>query len=109
MKSYLNGILTGVLFTILAFILIGANKNRSNEILKLIIEDQKNDMLVKEQVELNESAIKRNQEMIETKFRNIYRYLGETAGDFFLMLISVPKKISCEPELVFLRGLKSKS
>ena len=40
MKSYLNGILTGVLFTILAFILIGANKNRSNEILKLIIEDR---------------------------------------------------------------------
>ena len=82
MKSYLNGILTGVLFTILAFILIGANKNRSNEILKLIIEDQKNDMLVKEQVELNESAIKRNQEMIETKFRNIYRYFGENCPCF---------------------------
>ena len=52
------------------------------EILKLIIEDQKNDMLVKEQVELNESAIKRNQEMIETKFRNIYRYLGENCPCF---------------------------
>ena len=61
---------------------MGAQKNRSNTILEMIIEDQKDDLQIKAKVMENQSAIKKNQIMIEKKFRNIYRYLGENCPCF---------------------------
>tara|TARA_B100001996_G_scaffold190883_1_gene146000 strand:+ start:346 stop:615 length:270 start_codon:yes stop_codon:yes gene_type:complete len=82
MRSYIQGIFTGMAISVSVFLLMGAQKNRSNTILEMIIEDQKDDLRIKAKVIDNQSAIKKNQIMIEQKFRNIYRYLGENCPCF---------------------------
>ena len=82
MRSYIQGIITGMAISVSVFLLMGAQKNRSNTILEMIIEDQKDDLQIKAKVMENQSAIKKNQIMIEKKFRNIYRYLGENCPCF---------------------------
>ncbi len=82
MRSYIQGIFTGMAISVSVFLLMGAQKNRSNTILEMIIEDQKDDLQIKAKVIDNQSAIKKNQIMIEQKFRNIYRYLGENCPCF---------------------------
>ncbi len=82
MRSYIQGIITGMAISVSVFLLMGAQKNRSNTILEMIIEDQKDDLQIKAKVMENQSAIKKNQVMIEEKFRNIYRYLGENCPCF---------------------------
>ena len=82
MRSYIQGIFTGMAISVSVFLLMGAQKNRSNTILEMIIEDQKDDLQIKAKVIDNQSAIKKNQIMIEQKFRNIYRYLGENCPFF---------------------------
>tara|TARA_B100000676_G_C17231075_1_gene413939 strand:- start:194 stop:463 length:270 start_codon:yes stop_codon:yes gene_type:complete len=77
MKLYVQGVITGIFVAVSLFVLMGAQKNRSNTILEMIIEDQKDDLIIKEQVIQNEIGIKKNEKMIETKFRDLYRYLGE--------------------------------
>jgi len=82
MRSYIQGIFTGMAISVSVFLLMGAQKNRSNTILEMIIEDQKDDLQIKAKVIDNQLAIKKNQIMIEQKFRNIYRYLGENCPCF---------------------------
>ena len=82
MKSYFQGIITGIAISISILLLTGAQKDRSSTILEMIIEDQKADLLVKNQVFENRSNIKKNHNIIDEKFRNIYRYLGENCPCF---------------------------
>ena len=82
MRSYLQGILTGIAISISILLLIGAQKDRSSIILEMIIEDQKADLILKNQVTENKSKINRAHKMIDEKFRNIYRYLGENCPCF---------------------------
>ncbi len=82
MRSYIQGIFTGMAILVSVFLLMGAQKNRTNTILEMIIEDQKNDLQVKEQVIKNQSQIKKNQMIIEKKFKDMYRYLGENCPCF---------------------------
>ena len=77
MTSYFQGILTGIAISISILILIGAQKDRSSTILEMIIEDQQADLILKNQVAENKSNIISNHKMVDEKFRNIYRYLGE--------------------------------
>ena len=82
MRSYLQGILTGIAISISILLLIGAQKDRSSIILEMIIEDQKADLILKNQVTENKSKINSAYKMIDEKFRNIYRYLGENCPCF---------------------------
>jgi hypothetical protein len=82
MKSYFQGIITGIAISISILLLTGAQKDRSSTILEMIIEDQKADLLVKNQVFENRLNIKKNHNIIDEKFRNIYRYLGENCPCF---------------------------
>tara|TARA_B100001250_G_scaffold390095_1_gene389758 strand:- start:152 stop:421 length:270 start_codon:yes stop_codon:yes gene_type:complete len=82
MKSYVQGIFTGVAISISVLLIMGAQKNHSNIILEMIIEDQKEDIQIKEQVKKNRIKIKNNHMMIDEKFRTIYRYLGENCPCF---------------------------
>ena len=82
MRSYIQGIFTGVAISISLLLLMGAQKNRSNTILEMIIEDQKADLILKNQVTENKSKINSAHKMMDEKFRNIYRYLGENCPCF---------------------------
>ena len=82
MRSYLQGILTGIAISISILLLIGAQKDRSSIILEMIIEDQKADLILKNQVMENKSKINSAHKMMDEKFRNIYRYLGENCPCF---------------------------
>lgn len=77
MTSYFQGILTGIAISITILILIGAQKDRTSTILEMIIEDQQAGLILKNQVAENKSNIISNHKMVDEKFRNIYRYLGE--------------------------------
>ena len=50
MTSYFQGILTGIAISISILLLVGAQKDRSSIILEMIIEDQKADLILKNQV-----------------------------------------------------------
>ena len=89
MRSYIQGIFTGVAISISLLLLMGAQKNRSNTILEMIIEDQKDDLIIKKQVKENQLEIKKNQKVIEEKFRTIYRYLGENCPCFDNLSIDI--------------------
>ena len=82
MRSYFQGILTGIAISVSILLLIGAQKDRSSIILEMIIEDQKADIILKNQVKENNFKIKSTHKMIDEKFRNIYRYLGENCPCF---------------------------
>ena len=47
MRSYFQGILTGIAISISILLLTGAQKDRSSIILEMIIEDQKADIILK--------------------------------------------------------------
>ena len=57
MTSYFQGILTGIAISISILLLTGAQKDRSSIILEMIIEDQKADLILKNQVTENKSKI----------------------------------------------------
>jgi hypothetical protein len=82
MRSYFQGILTGIAISVSILLLIGAQKDRSSIILEMIIEDQKADIILKNQVKENNFKIKSTHKMMDEKFRNIYRYLGENCPCF---------------------------
>ena len=82
MTSYFQGILTGIAISISILLLVGAQKDRSSIILEMIIEDQKADLILKNQVTENKSKINSANKMMDEKFRNIYRYLGENCPCF---------------------------
>ena len=82
MTSYFQGILTGIAISVSILLLVGAQKDRSSIILEMIIEDQKADLILKNQVTENKSKINSAHKMKDEKFRNIYRYLGENCPCF---------------------------